>query len=304
MLMGHTDVVPVNVDGWSRDPFGGGARRRHDLGPRRGRHAQPHVDDGGRVPAPRRVRASRRRARCSYLAVADEEALGTWGAKYLVEHELDEVQRRLRDHRVRRLPGADRERAPGSRSWWRRRAPSGRTSRCTARRATPRRRTAPTTRSSPRPRSCAGSPSTGPRPSIGDTWRGYVDGLGLPEELADPGPGFDEFVAELPLGLARIAHSCTHTTMAPTVAHGGTKTNIIPDRVDLAGRRAHACRASRGDAARALLMDAIGDLADKVEIDVERRSRHRVADRHAAVGRRSSGSPAGSARARRWCPRS
>ena len=21
--MGHTDVVPVNVDGWSRDPFGG-----------------------------------------------------------------------------------------------------------------------------------------------------------------------------------------------------------------------------------------------------------------------------------------
>ena len=23
MLMGHTDVVPVNPDGWSRDPFGG-----------------------------------------------------------------------------------------------------------------------------------------------------------------------------------------------------------------------------------------------------------------------------------------
>ena len=22
-LMGHTDVVPVNPDGWSRDPFGG-----------------------------------------------------------------------------------------------------------------------------------------------------------------------------------------------------------------------------------------------------------------------------------------
>ena len=22
-LMGHTDVVPVNEDGWSRDPFGG-----------------------------------------------------------------------------------------------------------------------------------------------------------------------------------------------------------------------------------------------------------------------------------------
>jgi acetylornithine deacetylase/succinyl-diaminopimelate desuccinylase-like protein len=23
LLMGHTDVVPVNADGWSRDPFGG-----------------------------------------------------------------------------------------------------------------------------------------------------------------------------------------------------------------------------------------------------------------------------------------
>src|SRR3974390_2714361 len=23
LLMGHTDVVPVNVDGWTRDPFGG-----------------------------------------------------------------------------------------------------------------------------------------------------------------------------------------------------------------------------------------------------------------------------------------
>ena len=27
-LMGHTDVVPVNPDGWSRDPFGGELVRR------------------------------------------------------------------------------------------------------------------------------------------------------------------------------------------------------------------------------------------------------------------------------------
>ena len=28
-------------------------------------------------------------------------------------------------------------------------------------------------------------------------------------------------------------YSCTHTTFAPTVVHGGTKTNVIPDRVEL-----------------------------------------------------------------------
>ena len=126
LLMGHTDVVPVNVDGWSRDPFaaeivdgmvwGRGAVDMLNL----------TVDDGGRVPPPRCSRASSPRARCSYLAVADEEALGTWGAEYLVEHELDDVQRRLRGHRVGRLPDADHERARACRSWSRRRARSGR----------------------------------------------------------------------------------------------------------------------------------------------------------------------------------
>src|SRR5262249_26855230 len=35
------------------------------------------------------------------------------------------------------------------------------------------------------------------------------------------------------IGLARQAHACTHMTIAPTVVHGGQKTNVIPDRVDL-----------------------------------------------------------------------
>src|SRR5258705_3131585 len=32
MLMGHTDVVPVNPDGWSRDPFGGDVVERFVCG--------------------------------------------------------------------------------------------------------------------------------------------------------------------------------------------------------------------------------------------------------------------------------
>ena len=53
--------------------------------------------------------------------------------------------------------------------------------------------------------------------------------------------------------------------MAPTVAHGGTKTNIIPDRVDLQVD-VRTMPGQSGDVAEAMLMDAIGDLADRVEI--------------------------------------
>ena len=37
----------------------------------------------------------------------------------------------------------------------------------------------------------------------------------------------------LPLGMARQFHTCTHTTFAPTMISGGTKTNVIADPVDL-----------------------------------------------------------------------
>ena len=77
LLMGHTDVVPVNPDGWQRDPFGGELDRRRGVGPRRGRHVEPHRVDGGGHPAPGRRRASGPKGTLIYLAVADEEALGT-----------------------------------------------------------------------------------------------------------------------------------------------------------------------------------------------------------------------------------
>ena len=89
---------------------------------------------------------------------------------------------------------------------------------------------------------------------------------------------------ELPLGLARIAHSCTHTTMAPTVAHGGTKTNIIPDRVRPPGRHPHAARARSGEAARRAADGRDRRPRRQGRDHVERRPRDRVADRHAAVG--------------------
>ena len=78
--------------------------------------------------------------------------------------------------------------------------------------------------------------------------------------------GFRETLDQLPLGLARIAYACTHTTFAPTVVHGGTKTNVIPDRVDIEVD-IRTLPGQSGEHAHKMLLDAIGDLADKVEIE-------------------------------------
>ena len=65
--------------------------------------------------------------------------------------------------------------------------------------------------------------------------------------------------------MARQFHACTHTTFAPTIAHGGTKINVIPDRVDL--QIDIRTLPGDGDAeVRAMLDEALGDLADKVEL--------------------------------------
>ena len=74
-------------------------------------------------------------------------------------------------------------------------------------------------------------------------------------------------------GWPGIAHACTHTTFAPTITHGGTKTNVIPDRVDLEVDIRTLPGQTRRRRRRAMLDDALGDLADAVEIDVERRPR-------------------------------
>ena len=145
--MGHTDVVPVNPDGWQRDPFGG------ELvdGVVWGRGAVDMLNLTATMAvafrAPRRQPASGPRGTLVYLAVADEEALGTWGAELLLEHERDAVQA---DYVVTEAGGFQMPTPAGPR------LPvivggEGHVlvarSRCTARPGTRRSRSAPTTRS-------------------------------------------------------------------------------------------------------------------------------------------------------------
>ena len=70
------------------------------------------------------------------------------------------------------------------------------------------------------------------------------------------------------MGLARQAHACTHTTMAPTVMQAGTKVNVIPDRVELGVDIRSLPGWDAADVA-AMLDEVIGDLADDVTIEMD-----------------------------------
>src|SRR5262245_63020197 len=84
LLMGHTDVVPVNPSGWQRDPFGGDLVDGVVWG--RGAIDMLNLTATMAVAARRLARTGfRPRGTLTYLAVADEEAGGTHGAGYLTE---------------------------------------------------------------------------------------------------------------------------------------------------------------------------------------------------------------------------
>ena len=89
-LMGHTDVVPVNPDGWSRDPFGG------ELvdGEVWGRGAIDMLNITSSMAVAFRQLASegfRPKGTLIYFGVADEEAGGHWGAEYMIDDHWDAV---------------------------------------------------------------------------------------------------------------------------------------------------------------------------------------------------------------------
>jgi acetylornithine deacetylase/succinyl-diaminopimelate desuccinylase-like protein len=202
-----------------------------------------------------------------YLAVADEEALGTWGAHWLVDHERDAVRAdyvltesggfQMPTTSGVRLPVFVAEKGthwtditvrgtPGHGSTPYRTDNALRTAAEVVRRIAEYR----------------------PRAEIHDVWRRYVDGVfddpDLRDALVDP-DRIDAVLPELPIAAARRAHACTHTTFSPNVAHGGTKTNVIPDRVDLKVD-IRTLPGQSGADATGMLRDALGDLADAVEI--------------------------------------
>ena len=271
LLMGHTDVVPVNEQHWDRDPFGGevvdDAQGRAQVW---GRGAVDMLNlTASMAVATKRLAASsfRPRGTLIYLGVADEEALGTYGAAHLVEHEWDAV---AADYVITEsggipIPSPEGVKLPvivGEKgTWW-----------CTL-------RVQGTAGHASQPFRTDNALVTAaevvrrlhdfrPPTVMHDVWRRFVESVGYPPELTAPllqEDGFVELCDTLPLGMARQFHACTHTTFAPTVIHGGSKTNVIPDTVDLEVD----VRTLPGQTAaevRALLDDALGDLSGSVEV--------------------------------------
>ncbi len=263
LLMGHSDVVPVSPDGWSRDPFGGELVDGEVWG--RGAIDMLNLTASMAV-ATRRLAESgfRPRGTLIYLAVADEEALGTWGAEHLVERERDAVGADyvITESGGFQIPTADGPRLPvivGEKgSYW-----------CTIRvPGTPGHASQPyrtdnalVTAAEVVRRLAEYRPPT----VIHDMWRAFVDGVfpNVPE-LTDP-DALEPLCQSLPVGIARQAHACTHTTFAPTIIHGGTKTNVIPDEVTI-DVDIRTLPGQRGRDIQRMLADALGDLHAAVTI--------------------------------------
>ena len=267
LLMGHTDVVPVSEDNWERDPFGG------ELvdGEVWGRGAVDMLNlTASMAVAFRRLAAGgfRPRGGLTYLAVADEEALGTHGAGWLTSHEPGAV---AADYVITESGGIPIPTPGGLRlpiivgekgAFWCRIVVRG-----TAGHASQPFRTdnALVTAAEAVRRIHAYRPQA----RIEESWRRFVGALGMPSEIAealvDPDQVYD-VCQNLPIGLARQAHACTHTTFAPTIIHGGTKTNVIPDHVELEVD-IRTLPGQSGPDVRAMLEEALGDLAGSVEIE-------------------------------------
>ncbi len=268
VLMGHTDVVPANADRWRRDPFGGELIGDEVWG----RGAVDMLNLTASMAVAFRRLASRGftpRGTLVYLAVADEEALGAWGAGHLCAEEPDAVRSdyvitesggipipsptgvklpiivgEKGSHwaivRVKGTPGH------GSQPW--------RADNALVTAAEVVRRIA----------------SYRPATQIHDVWRRFLEGMDYPSEVVAPllsDDGFVDALDALPLGMARQFHACTHTTFSPNVAHGGSKINTIPDAVELQVD----IRTLPGQGVEdvdAQLREALGDLADAVELEV------------------------------------
>jgi len=268
-FMGHTDVVPVTRSGWRHDPF---AAELID-GEVWGRGAIDMLDvTASMAVAVRHLLTAgfRPKGTFIYSAVADEEALGTYGAQWLTENAWDEVRS---DFLVTEFGGA--------------RFPLGRGAKLPI-------MTAEKGSQWTRLR-VKGTPGHGSMPYQSDNavvkaaeiitrvgryraplrlhelWRRFVEGIDLPavSRLALTNPAtFDAALDRGPEGTAPMLYAATRTTFSPNIAHGGIKVNVIPDSAEV-DFDIRTLAGDDGEKVREMLKDAIGDLWKDVEVTHE-----------------------------------
>lgn len=266
-LLGHLDVVPANADHWSRDPFGGELVDGEVWG--RGAIDMLNLTASMAVAVRRlAARGWRPDGTLVYAAVADEEAAGIWGAKHLAEHEHDAV----RADYVLTESGGIPMRSPGGTKlpvmvgekgcYWCRITVTG----TAGHGSQPYKSDNALVKAAEVVRRIA---HHRPEAQIGEVWQRYLASMGLPDEMTAPlldPDRIDDRIDELPLGMARMFHACTHTTMSPNIAHGGSKVNTIPDTVTLEVDVRTLPGQDRASV-EAIIMEAVGDLRDDVTVE-------------------------------------
>ena len=272
LLMGHTDVVPANADRWRRDPFGG------ELvdGEVWGRGAVDMLNlTASMAVATRHLLTDgfRPRGTLTYLAVADEEALGTYGAAWMLRERPDAVRSdfvvtEMGGFRMP-LPSSGGPKLPvmvaEKGTYW-----------CKLRvRGTPGHGSMPLRTDNALVKAAEVVRRIAefrPETRIHEVWERFVESSDLPAELATMLLAPDQiraFAESAPdVGLARMVHACTHTTFAPTIVHGGVKTNVIPDTVELEVD-IRTLPGQRAAEIRDMLAEALGDLAGSVDIQAQ-----------------------------------
>ena len=266
-LMGHTDVVPVNPDGWDNDPFAGEIIDGEVWG--RGAIDMLNLTSSMAV-AFRRLASEgfQPKGDLIYFGVGDEEAGGVYGAEWIAEHRWEAIEA---DYVLTELGGWSSLASDGTRRVtinvgekglaWRRIRVTGTpghgsmpfgTDNALVKAAEVVRRLA----------------EYQPRAHIDDIWEAQLDAMELPAEL-DAGLRSPEQIwatlEALPTPIARYCHAQTHTTFSPNVVHGGLKTNMIPDAIDI-DVDIRTVPGITDDDVEASLREAIGDLYDHVEV--------------------------------------
>jgi acetylornithine deacetylase/succinyl-diaminopimelate desuccinylase-like protein len=269
-LMGHTDVVPVNPKTWTHDPFGGELINGEVWG--RGAIDMLNLTASQAVALKTLARKPggwRPRGTLVYLACADEEAGGALGAGHVVERHWDALRA---DYCLTENGGTVNRGRDGADAVtvhvgekgvaWRRLRVKG----------TPGHGSMPYGSDNALVKAAqvvSRLADYRPSPYLDDLWRTFVDTLPLDPEmkaaLTDP-DRVEESIAKLSPNLARLAWSATHTTFSPNVCHGGVKTNVIPDTIDVEVD-IRTVPGDTDDEVRRHLDKALGGLADEIEFE-------------------------------------
>ena len=269
LLMGHTDVVPANPEGWRHDPFGGELVDGEVWG--RGAVDMLNITATMAVATKCLLRDGfRPRGTLIYMGVADEEAEGTFGARFMTEEHWDAVAA----ENVITENGGVRLDLPGDPDDLRLNLTVGEKGTQWVKlrvRGTPGHGSAPYGSDNAvvkAARIAASVAAYEPPATLHGLWRRYVEAMRFPAELAgalsDAGT-LDAVLPTLPLGLAKLIHASTRNTFSPNVLRGGSKVNVIADEALVEIDIRTLPETSREDV-RAMLQEAIGDLWPEVEM--------------------------------------